>query len=71
MNLYIATRWGNPHDPDGPDGADTNFPARANKMEEAALLADEHLQNLPTSEGTNRPVQGFTQCKTHIGNTDF
>jgi hypothetical protein len=71
MNLYIATRWGNPHETCGPDDADTNFLVRAETREEAALLADEFLKKMPTSEGTNRPVQNFTHCVTHIGKTDF
>ncbi|MEM9480008.1 MAG: hypothetical protein AAGA58_10180 [Verrucomicrobiota bacterium] len=71
MNLYIATRWGNPQEPDGPDDADTNFLVRAETREEAASLADELLKKMPTSEGTNRPVQNFTHCVTHIGTTDL
>lgn len=67
MKLFIVTRWGNPHEKDGPDGKDTNFLVRAASMPEAALLADELLQNMSTSTPGNRPVQSFVHCMKQIG----
>ena len=67
MNLYIATRWGNPFEKDGPDGKDTNFIVRAESMGQAAEIVDEALKLYPTSEVNNRPVCDFTQCITQIG----
>jgi hypothetical protein len=67
MKLYIATRWGNPYEQDGPDGKDTNFLVRAYDMNQAAYLAEKLLQNLPTRVGNHRPVQDFIHCIHEIG----
>eukprot|EP01031_Cornospumella_fuschlensis_P014012 gene14012-17125_t len=67
MNLYIATRWGNPNEKSGPDGKDTNFLVRAASVGEAALLADAVLHGYPTSAHGNRPVVDFVSCVRQIG----
>lgn len=67
MKLFITTRWGNPYEPDGPDGKDTNFLVRASDFDEAARLAESDLKHYPLFVGANRPVQGFINCIQQIG----
>ena len=67
MKLYMVTRWGNPHEKDGPDGKDTNFLIRAASVKEAGQLADDALLNFPISQPGNRPAQGFSQCIHQLG----
>ena len=67
MKLFIATRWGNPHEEDGPNGKDTNFLVRAPSVPVAARLAEEVLHYLPTAIDGNRPVANFIHCVKQVG----
>jgi hypothetical protein len=67
MKLFIATRWGNPFEKDGPDGKDTNFLVRASDLSTAAKLAEAILQHYPLSVAGNRPVQGFIHFIKQVG----
>ena len=67
MKLFIATRWGNPYEADGPDGKDTNFLVRASDFDQAAKLAEDILQHYPLRVGDNRAVQGIIHCIQQIG----
>lgn len=68
MKLYFTTRWGSPTDPDGPDGADTNYLIRASTPEEAAQVADVALHTFPVrSTPAGRPVQTFCHHITELG----
>ena len=62
MNLYLVTRWGNDHDPDGPDGEDTNFLVRASTVTEASEIVDSVLEKLP-----HKNVDDFCHRVTRIG----
>jgi len=67
MNLYIVTRFGNPHELDGPDGKDTNFIVRAESLEEAAYLVDKVLATMRVHIKPNRKVHDFANCIIQIG----
>ena len=67
MNLYIATRWGNPYEKDGPDAKDTNFLVRAHSVEEAAIFSESILRSYPHSIQGNRSVADFINCVRQIG----
>jgi hypothetical protein len=67
MKLFIATRWGNPFEADGPDGKDTNFLVRAPDLPTVAILAESVLQNYPLSVDGNRPVHGFIHFIKQVG----
>lgn len=67
MNLFIASRWGNPFDDDGPDGADTNIFVRAPDMRTAATLVDEHFKRIPSECEGMSPVANFAQCMRQVG----
>ena len=59
MKIYLVRRWGNPEDPDGPDGEDTNFIIRASSPRKASEIADDKLKDTPTKVADNRRVQNF------------
>jgi hypothetical protein len=65
VELYEVIRWGN-DSPDrdfgGPDGPDTCFLVRAGSVEEAAILADALLINLP-----HERVQPWSHAVYHLG----
>jgi len=68
MKIYLATRWGNPESPDGPDGEDTNLLVRASSVEEAAAVTDAFLARAPTtSPHSRRPVQAFCHHIVELG----
>ena len=59
---------GSPNDPDGPDGADTNYLIRATTPEQAAHVADVALYTFPLqSTPVGRPVQTFCHYITELG----
>jgi hypothetical protein len=67
MKLFMATRWGNPYEADGPNGEDTNCLVRASCLEDVARLAEELLMCWPQSVGENRPVESHIHCIRLIG----
>jgi hypothetical protein len=67
MKLFIATRWGNPFETEGPDGKDTNFLVRAPDLATVARLAEAILQDYPLQVANNRPVQGFIHFIKQVG----
>ena len=67
MKLFMATRWGNPYEAEGPNGEDTNFLVRASSLEDVARLAEDLLMCWPQSIGENRPVESHIHCIRQIG----
>jgi hypothetical protein len=67
MKLFIATRWGNPHEEEGPNGRDTNSLVRASSLDDAASLAEELLIGCSQSIEENLPVENFIHCIRLIG----
>ena len=67
MKLFIATRWGNPYEEEGPNGKDTNFLVRASSLDDAASLAEEFLIGCPQSIEENLPVENFIHRIRLIG----
>lgn len=70
MNLYLVARWGNPYDPEGPDGDDTNFLVKATSHLEAASIVDKLLARSESQFEDNLPVDDFChdirQVSTHV-----
>jgi hypothetical protein len=68
MKLFEVIRWGNDSDDPytgGPDGLDTCFLVRAGVPEEAAMLADEVLSRVPTTN-----VQSWSGAVYLLGTDD-
>lgn len=68
MKLFLVSRWGNPHEEDGPDGKDTNLLIAAIDVPDAGVIADKIFGSLPTeSDCGGRDVAAFAHSIIEIG----